>query len=121
MYLHNRSIRSQKTKSETEQTGRNMEIMCETKDEKEQQDLQQELPMHTAKNLSAEELDIPLESRREKFCRRAIAFCITNDFLILVVLAICLAKAYPPLGAEYVQPQITATWIAIMIIFCTYY
>ena len=68
-----------------------------------------------------EEVEAEPQSRQVTFCRRAIAFCITNDFLILVVLAICLAKAYPPLGAEFVQPQITATWIAIMIIFCTYY
>jgi hypothetical protein len=39
------------------------------------------------------------------------------EFLILVVMAICLAKAYPPLGATYLQPQITSTWIAVLFIF----
>ena len=40
-----------------------------------------------------------------------------NSFLILVVIAILLAYAYPPLGATYLAPQITATWIAVMFIF----
>jgi len=44
-------------------------------------------------------------------------FYSANSFLILVVVAICLARAYPPLGADYLQPQITATWIAVIIIF----
>lgn len=40
-----------------------------------------------------------------------------NSFLILVVIAILLAFAYPPLGAIYMYPQITATWIAVIFIF----
>ena len=40
-----------------------------------------------------------------------------NEFLILVILAICLAYAYPPLGATYLAPKITATWIAVVFIF----
>jgi len=39
------------------------------------------------------------------------------SFLILVAGAICLARAYPPLGAKYLAPQITATWVAVVIIF----
>jgi sodium/bile acid cotransporter 7 len=48
---------------------------------------------------------------------RAGAFYFANEFLVLVVTAILLARAYPPLGATYVQPQITATWIAVALIF----
>ena len=40
-----------------------------------------------------------------------------NQFVICLFLAIVLAKAYPPVGASYVQADITATWIAVMIIF----
>ena len=40
-----------------------------------------------------------------------------NEFLILVICAILLARAYSPLGAEYLVPEITATWIAVCIIF----
>jgi hypothetical protein len=40
------------------------------------------------------------------------------EFLILIIIAICLALAYPPLGAEYLQPQITSSWIAVIFIFC---
>jgi sodium/bile acid cotransporter 7 len=52
-----------------------------------------------------------------RFCRRAIDFYWANDFLILIVLAILLARAYPPLGAIYLAPQITADWIAVVFIF----
>ncbi|KAL9190028.1 hypothetical protein ACHAXT_007239 [Thalassiosira profunda] len=41
----------------------------------------------------------------------------THSFLILVICAILLAYAYPPLGAVYLAPDITATWIAVMFIF----
>ena len=40
-----------------------------------------------------------------------------HSFLILVICAILLAYAYPPIGAIYLAPQITATWIAVMFIF----
>ena len=39
------------------------------------------------------------------------------EFLFMVIVAICIARAYPPLGAEFVYPDITATWIAVMLIF----
>jgi len=40
-----------------------------------------------------------------------------HSFLILVICAILIAFAYPPLGATYLAPQITATWIAVVFIF----
>jgi sodium/bile acid cotransporter 7 len=45
------------------------------------------------------------------------SFIVSNDFPLLIIAAILLAKAYPPLGAEYLYPKITATWIAVGIIF----
>jgi hypothetical protein len=39
--------------------------------------------------------------------RKFLAFYHANEFPFLVLLAIGLAKAYPPLGADYLQPQIT--------------
>jgi len=44
-------------------------------------------------------------------------FYANNEFVILVVIVICLARLYPPLGANYLQPQITSTWIAVLFIF----
>lgn len=41
----------------------------------------------------------------------------TNEFLILILVAILIAFAYPPLGAIYLAPKVTATWIAVMFIF----
>lgn len=49
--------------------------------------------------------------------KKAIAFYWENEFLILIILAIVLARAYPPLGAKYLHPDITATWIAVCFIF----
>lgn len=53
----------------------------------------------------------------EKTCRpfqliwkgleKLIAVYLANDFAVNVLLAIAFAKAYPPLGAEYVVPKIT--------------
>lgn len=49
--------------------------------------------------------------------RSCIAFYKSNDFPINLMLAIALARAYPPLGAEYLKPDITSTWLAVAIIF----
>jgi len=42
----------------------------------------------------------------------------TNHFLLKAILAIIVAKAYPPLGAQLLYPEITAQWMAVMFIFC---
>lgn len=51
--------------------------------------------------------------------QRFVKFYWDYEFLILVVIVIMLARAYPPLGAIYLAPQITATWIAVIFIFGT--
>jgi hypothetical protein len=51
-------------------------------------------------------------------CRRLCKIYSQYEFLILIVVGICIARAYPPLGAEYLQPEITATWVAVIFIFC---
>jgi len=53
---------------------------------------------------------------------KAIFTCIyasytKNSFLVLILTSILVAYAYPPLGAKYLAPEITATWIAVIIIF----
>jgi hypothetical protein len=60
------------------------------------------------------EQQLPLYRRAWK---RWCALYAINSFLILVVCAILIAYAYPPLGAVYLAPQITATWLAVMFIF----
>jgi sodium/bile acid cotransporter 7 len=57
------------------------------------------------------------KSRCQRCMRSIFAFYVNNQFPLHVILAIALARAYPPLGAEYLQPDITATWIAVAIIF----
>lgn len=57
-------------------------------------------------------------TRSHKIMQCLWQFYWANEFLILVVSAILLARAYPPLGADYLQPRITATWIAVVFIFC---
>jgi hypothetical protein len=51
--------------------------------------------------------------------RRLADFYVENQFLIHILGAIALARAYPPFG-DYLFPEITASWIAVMIIFGTY-
>jgi sodium/bile acid cotransporter 7 len=77
--------------------------------------------IHPAENESDAADDEEEEPPKKSCCRRAWdkwwKFYAQYEFLILVIVAICLAKAYPPLGAEYLQPQITSTWIAVIFIF----
>ncbi|KAL7428858.1 hypothetical protein ACHAXH_001216 [Discostella pseudostelligera] len=61
--------------------------------------------------------DTSSPSRRKRLLNKAGRIYHQNSFLILVTCAILLAYAYPPLGAIYVAPQITATWIAVIFIF----
>ena len=61
------------------------------------------------------------EPPNKSWCRKLIDFYNEYDFLILLIVVILLAYAYPPLGADYLQPQITATWIAVMFIFCKFF
>jgi hypothetical protein len=60
----------------------------------------------------------PKESCAKTWLRKVINFYKEYDVLVLLVFVILLAYAYPPLGADYLEPQITATWIAVMYIFC---
>jgi hypothetical protein len=85
-----------------------------------------ELPMSSSLHLQndIESIQEDVDKEEPSSCRKVYDWCVdfyfTNEFLVLVVLAIVLAKAYPPLGAEYLRPEITATWIAVIFIFCTY-
>lgn len=60
------------------------------------------------------------EDAKPTCLQRMIKFYWDNEFVILVVIAILLARAYPPLGATYLAPEITATWIAVIFIFSTF-
>lgn len=40
-----------------------------------------------------------------------------NEFLIQILAAILAARAYPPIGATYLYPDITATWLVVIFIF----
>ena len=58
-----------------------------------------------------------LPARASSFCRRCNDAYAKNSFLVLVVFAILFAYAYPPLGATYLQPDVTSDWIAVILIF----
>lgn len=49
--------------------------------------------------------------------RRVLQFYWKHKFILLVAFGILMAKAYPKLGAVYLQPEITASWIAVCLIF----
>jgi sodium/bile acid cotransporter 7 len=72
------------------------------------------------KNEAEEEPKNEGEENKSCLCKwrtKLVKFYFDNEFLVLVVLAILLARAYPPLGATYLAPEITATWIAVVFIF----
>jgi len=58
------------------------------------------------------------DQSRSHTCRRKLKELYEeNEFLLLILIAIVGAKIYPPLGAEYLYPDITADWISVMFIF----
>jgi solute carrier family 10 (sodium/bile acid cotransporter), member 7 len=62
--------------------------------------------------------DDAVESPEQKsLCRKLCDFYWKQEFLILVVIAIPLARAYPNLGADYLRPKYSATWGAVCLIF----
>lgn len=79
-----------------------------------------------SKEHDTEACDIDAEQTKEESAPKTIGQKIhnkmcgiwaTHSFLVMVVFAIIIAWAYPPLGADYLQPQITATWLAVIFIF----
>lgn len=75
-----------------------------------------EVQSSTHENEEEDAVEKPKEPS-SSFWTRLVNFYFTYEFLILVLLVILLARAYPPLGADYLQPEITATWIAVIFIF----
>jgi hypothetical protein len=66
-----------------------------------------------------------VESNRQEYTQTSwkeyvIQFYKKDSLLIDVLLAILIAKIYPPLGAEFLFPEITAHWVAVIVIFCKY-
>ena len=75
------------------------------------------LPVEHA-NLQEDQYDASTsEKKTVSFFAKCCKFFHAYEFPVLVLIAIVLAKAYPPLGAVYVAPDITAKWIAVIIIF----
>ncbi len=76
-----------------------------------------------SQQVSQPETDVtpaPLAPLYKRIWKGWCSFYNKNSFLVLVVFAILIAYAYPPLGAEYLRPDITATWIAVLFIFGMY-
>ena len=61
------------------------------------------------------------EKRNLTWKEKLIHFYEAESLLVEVALAIVLAYVYPILGAQYLFPDVTAHWIAVIIIFCEYY
>ena len=72
--------------------------------------------------LSEDRLDPAPPNETEKLpWKDRILQCYQEESLLIEVsLGIILARLYPILGAEYLVPEITAHWIAVIFIFCTY-
>lgn len=49
-----------------------------------------------------------------------IDFFNRNSLVVLIFCAITFSYIYPALGAVYLHPNITASWVAVLVIFCEY-
>ena len=56
--------------------------------------------------------------RKKQIAFRACEMYQKNQITILILLAITLAFAYPPLGAKYLQPQLITRWIVVPYVLC---
>ena len=59
----------------------------------------------------------PSQTKFMAISPKIVSFYVANDLPIHIMAAIGLARAYPPLGAQYLAPAITAKWIAVCAIF----
>lgn len=71
----------------------------------------------SASGVAAKSASAPLSYYCTRLWKAWCSLYSSQDFLIQIIIAICLAKAYPPLGADYLQPKITASWVAVIFIF----
>lgn len=95
----------------TMEEGQTVEVVLPTDETtSERQDERQ-----TTQSVSAVKLEP--SNRFGEFRKAMFQLCVKNEFVILIVLDMVLARIYPPLGAKYLYPQITASWIAITFIF----
>lgn len=70
-----------------------------------------------SKNASNEDEEEEKDSKPPTLWERIVKLYWENEFLIHILAAILLARAYPPLGATYLAPDITATWLVVIFIF----
>ncbi len=49
--------------------------------------------------------------------QRMLKCAAANSFMLVLIVTILFAYAYPPLGATYLVPKVTSNWIAVIIIF----
>ena len=50
-------------------------------------------------------------------CKQVQSFLKEHEFLLLILAAIGLARLFPTPGVDWVHPEITATWLAVILIF----
>jgi hypothetical protein len=87
--------------------------MCQSSDDKdaEVKNDTSSVSLHTEDMTEQQQQDKDSpHTRCEATKVRLIDFYFKYEFLIHIVVVIALARAYPPLGADYLYPEITATW-----------
>ena len=88
-----------------------------TNEEEEKNKSSTDVEVGDDSNESSVQEEEPTPSLGKKIWNLLCKIYNNNDFIIQVIIVILLAYAYPPLGADYLQPKITSTWIAVMFIF----
>jgi solute carrier family 10 (sodium/bile acid cotransporter), member 7 len=80
-------------------------------------DLDSQIASSSTSSEDAVELKVNDADLPTSCIQKALAFYITNQFPIHILVAIALARAYPQLGSEYLATEYTASWIAVAVIF----
>lgn len=91
--------------------------MCKDDDVEEQHDVKQETVEPPGSTRQEPEEERNNDKQQKSLYTRLCEFYQQQEFLLLILFVIGLARAYPKLGADYLQPHITATWVAVVFIF----
>jgi len=67
-------------------------------------------PLTTSRGSSSDSNAAAAPTGMDRIKKCLVDFYQKNLFLLKAILAIIIAKLYPPLGAEYMYPDITAQW-----------
>jgi predicted Na+-dependent transporter len=86
-------------------------------DENGNNDIETAVTTTTTKKNDDQNKEVVATNTKKSWSQRLCELYQQQEFLLWILAAIGLAKLYPILGANYLQPNITSDWIAVVLIF----